>query len=61
MCDVRHRLPLAPPAANSINTIQPFGGGGGGGGGGGISRPLIFMQIYENKYISTERGNIGFQ
>ena len=27
----------------------------------GISRPLKFMQIYENKYRWTEHGCIGFR
>ena len=54
MCDVRRPLPLAPPAANCIKTIQPVRGGY-------ISRPLKLMEIYENKYRSTEHGCIGFR
>ena len=51
MCDVRRPLPLAPPVANCIKTIQPVRG---------VS-PLKLMEIYENKYRSTEHGCIGFR
>ena len=55
MCDVRRPLPLAPPAANCIKTIQPVRERGY------ISSPLKFMEIYENKYRSTEHGCIVFR
>ena len=51
MCDVRRPLPLAPPVANCIKTIQPVRG---------VS-PLKLLENCENKYRSTEHGCIGFR